>query len=89
MKHHDQTNLERKGFIWLTTSDSVYYSQDRNSSKAGTWRQELMQRPWGMLLTGLLLMACSTCFLIEPRITRSGMASPTMGCVLPTSVTKL
>ena len=21
-------------------------SQDRNSSRAGTWRQELMQRPW-------------------------------------------
>ena len=21
-------------------------SQDRNSNRAGTWRQELMQRPW-------------------------------------------
>ena len=21
-------------------------SQDRNSSRAGTWRQELVQRPW-------------------------------------------
>jgi hypothetical protein len=21
-------------------------SQDRNSQRAGTWRQELMQRPW-------------------------------------------
>jgi hypothetical protein len=22
-------------------------SQDRNSHRTGTWRQELMQRPWG------------------------------------------
>ena len=33
-------------------------SQDRNSIGAGTWRQELMQRPWRVLLAGLLLMAC-------------------------------
>jgi hypothetical protein len=26
---------------------------DRNSNRAGTWRQELMQRPWSMLPTGL------------------------------------
>jgi hypothetical protein len=38
-------------------------SQDRDSSRAGTWMQELMQRPWRVLLTGLLLMACSACFL--------------------------
>jgi hypothetical protein len=30
-------------------------SQDRNSHRAGTWRQELMQRPWRVLLTGFLL----------------------------------
>jgi hypothetical protein len=29
-------------------------SQDRNSHRAGTWRQELMQRTWRVLLTGLL-----------------------------------
>jgi hypothetical protein len=35
-------------------------SQDRNSSRAGNWRQELMQRPWILLLAlcGLLFMAC-------------------------------
>jgi hypothetical protein len=30
-------------------STSLFFigeSQDRNSNKAGTWRQELMQRPW-------------------------------------------
>jgi hypothetical protein len=29
-------------------------SQDRNLHRAGTWRQELMQRPWRVLLTDLL-----------------------------------
>jgi hypothetical protein len=42
-----------------------------------------MQRPWRVLLTGLLPMAYSACFLIEPRTTRSGMAPDTMGWVLP------
>ena len=54
-------------------------SQDRNSHRAGTWRQELMQRPGRVLLTGLLPLACSACFLIEPRTTSPGMALPTMG----------
>jgi hypothetical protein len=31
------------------------------------------------LLTGLLPLACSACFLIEPRTTSQGIASPTMG----------
>ena len=34
-------------------------SQNRNSNRAGIWRQELM------LLTGLLPLACSACFLID------------------------
>ena len=38
-----------------------------------------MQRPWRMLLTGLLPLACSVCFLIEPKTTSPGMAPPTMG----------
>jgi hypothetical protein len=33
----------------------------------------------GVLLTGLLPLACSACFLIEPRTTSLGMAPPTMG----------
>jgi hypothetical protein len=58
-------------------------SQDRNSERAGTWRQELMQRPWRELLTGLFMVAFSACFLIEPRATSSGMATPTLGWNFP------
>ena len=39
-----QSNLGRKGFIGV-----IYFikeSQGRNTKWAGTWKQELMQRPW-------------------------------------------
>lgn len=36
-----------------------------------------------MLLTGLLLMTCSACFPAAPRRTSPGIASPTVGWVLP------
>jgi hypothetical protein len=52
-------------------------SQDLNSSRSGS-------RSWcrgyeGMLLTGLLPLACSACSLIEPKTTSPGMAPPTRG----------
>jgi len=55
-------------------------SQDWNSSRSGS-------RSWcrghgGMLLTGLLPLACSACSLIEPKTTSPGMAPPTRGWVL-------
>ena len=54
--------------------------QDWNSSRSG-------YRSWfrgheRMLLTGLLLLACSSCSLIEPKITSPGMAPPTMDPLL-------
>jgi hypothetical protein len=41
--------MERKGFLWLTLFLLLFIiegSQDRNSNKSGSRRQELMQRPW-------------------------------------------
>jgi hypothetical protein len=54
-------------------------SQDWNSSRSGS-------RSWcrghgGMLLTGLLPLPCSVCFLIEPRTTSPGMVPPTRGLI--------
>jgi hypothetical protein len=89
MKHHDQSYLGRKGFIGLTLP-TLYFiiegSQDRNSNSTGTWRQMMMQSPWMVLLTGLLFMACSLCFLIVSRTTGAGMALPTMDWTLPPSI---
>ena len=43
IKHYDQKQPEGEGFSWLMRS---YQSQGRNSSRAGTWGQEVMQRSW-------------------------------------------
>jgi hypothetical protein len=75
-----------EGVIQLTRPHCLLFitkgSQDRNSHRAGTWEQEMMQRPWRVLLTGLLPMACSACFVIKPRTTSTGVAPPTMGWAL-------
>ena len=55
----------------------------RNSSIGGSWSQELMQRPWRVLLTGFLPMSCSACCLIETRTSSPGMTPHTIGWVLP------
>ena len=44
--------------------------------------RSLPQGHGAVLITGLLLMPCSTCFLMEPRTTSPGMAPPTMGWAL-------
>jgi hypothetical protein len=41
MKHLDQSNLRVPHHLFI-----VKGSQGRTSCRAGTWRQELMQRPW-------------------------------------------
>jgi hypothetical protein len=49
MKHSDRKQLgEERVYIMAYTSTPLFSiggSQDRNSSRAGTWRQELVQRP--------------------------------------------
>jgi hypothetical protein len=74
MKHHVQqleSKLERKGFVWLKLSKCC--SPLKEEVRTGT---QTGQDPGGgsqcrgctgALLTGLLLMACSACFLIEPN----------------------
>ena len=45
-RHHE--HLGEKGLFYPQFHMTVHYqsSESGNSSKAGTWRQELMQRPW-------------------------------------------
>lgn len=56
-------------------------SQAKNS-RPGPGSQ-LTQRPWRALRTGLLLLACSICFLKHTRTTCPGVALPTKGWALP------
>lgn len=48
MKSHDQSNLGRKEFLWLTLPQhSLPLKEVRTAIQmAGRWRQELSQRPW-------------------------------------------
>ena len=68
-KHHDQ-KAEQGGkglFVLHCTSQFIIKgSQDRNSDRAGTWRGTCRGHT-GALLTALLPMVCSACFLREPR----------------------
>lgn len=55
-------------------------SRGRNS-KQELIRQEVMHG--GVLRTGLLLMVCLGCFLIQARATSPGVTPSTIGRVLP------
>jgi hypothetical protein len=73
-----QTGKERVYSAYISTLLFITErSQDWNSSRSGS-------RSWcrgyrGMLLIGLLPLACSACSLIEPKTTNPGIAPPTLG----------
>ena len=75
-----KSTLGKKDFIWLTVP------HDNSLSKAIKTGIHTGQGPggrrWcrGLLLIGLFNLACSACFLIEPRLTSPGMAPPTVDC---------
>jgi hypothetical protein len=49
MQHHVQKQVgEERAYLAYTSLSSFIIKeiQDKNSSRAGTWRQKLMQRPW-------------------------------------------
>ena len=61
-------------------------SQHRNSNRAGTWRQEQIQRPWRDVTYWPVSPGLLSCFLIEPRTTSPRMAPPTMDPFHPWSI---
>ena len=81
-----KTKLGWEGFICLMLPD---HSPSLEDVSTGTYTElEPGDRSWcrihrGVLLTGLLPVACSACFLIELRTTSPGLAPPTMGWALP------
>ena len=79
-KHHDQKQLgeDRVGSFGFHSAFDLFIrgGLHRNSSRAGTWWRELMQRP-GVLLTALLSPP-----FIEPRTIIPGTL-PAMGWALP------
>jgi hypothetical protein len=80
LEHQDRSNLGRKGSLnyIFTLLFITGGSQDRNSSmaenlKAGADAEAIERRS---LLTGLLHMACSAYFLVEPGPPAQGWPHP-------------
>ena len=72
------SKLGKKGFIQLTLSTLLLITkgcQGWNSRRSGN--RNGCRGHGGMLLTGLLPLACSACSLIEPKTTSPGMVPPT------------
>lgn len=64
------------------TSTSLFIIERNRIGTQRTRRQELMRRPWGMLLTDLLIAAFSACLLIESKTTSPGMVLFTVSWAL-------
>ena len=78
-------HLDQMPRVWAR-ADLPYttnHSQPLSEVKAGPQGRNWSKDYGGVLLTGSLLMACSACFLTQPRTTSPGEAPPTVGCVLP------
>ena len=63
-----KSKLDRKGLIWLHFHSTAHpnVSQDKNFNRAGTGRQELVQKSWRGAAYWIGRRACSHWFLIEP-----------------------
>lgn len=81
-KHHDKkkkkSKLGRKRFIWLTLLHSCCSpsKEVKTGTLTGFWRRSWSKGHEMVLLTGLAHVACSICFLIEPRTVTQGWHHP-------------
>jgi hypothetical protein len=87
------TNIMTKKQVWEERVYSAYISillfitkgsQDWNSSRSES--RSWCRRYGGMFFTGLPLLACSACSLIEPKTTRDGPPLPPQGAFPPWSL---
>ena len=92
-KHHDQKQVgEGRVYSACTSTPQsiIGGSQDRNSHRIGTWRQELIQKPWRgaaywLAPHGLLSLLSYRTQDHQPRDgpTHNGQNPPTMGGASP------
>lgn len=73
-KDHNQSNLRKNGFLWLThpESHSTEGKQGRNTQSRTVADHQ------GTLFTCLVLLVGTVCFLIHPRTICPGMALPSV-----------
>jgi hypothetical protein len=75
-----KNNLGRKGFFQLTLLSLFIQRKSGQKLKQG---RNLEAGADAETMEEGCLLACSVCFLIGPRTTIPGMASPIMGWILP------
>jgi hypothetical protein len=73
--------LGRKGFTSLTVPSKIHHQKQQLKQGRDPEAAADTEAKEGAAYC-LLPMACSTCFLIEPRTTCPGMSPPTMGWAL-------
>jgi hypothetical protein len=83
IKHHDQNQLGETRVYFILQPNVHRPGKSGQSLKAGTWRKELMQRPWRSESYLSFLLACLACFLIHPSTSYPGVVAPTKCEVLP------
>lgn len=78
-----KNNLRRKRFIPGYNSQVTLHHWEKlvQKLKAGTWMQELKQKPWTMLFC-LILLTSSVCFLIQLSATFPGLVQSTVDLAL-------
>lgn len=82
MKHCDPKYAgEEKVYLTYTSHCSPSLKETRIRSQAGqeTGGRSVCRGHGGLLLTGLFLMACSACLLMETWTSSPGMVLPTVG----------
>jgi hypothetical protein len=72
-----KSDLERKGFVWLTIKVYCSGKMRQESSRAGSWRQKLKQRPWRRAAYWLALHSLLA-FLYNGGPPTPGLALPTL-----------
>lgn len=75
-------NFKRKGFAWLPYHSPLRKVKTGTQTKQGTGDRTWCIGHGGMLLTGLLPMPCSVCFLTESRTTSLEKSWPTVDWAL-------
>ena len=81
-----ESKLGRKGSVWLTLphcSPPLKEVSTKTQAGLGPGGSSSCTGHGELLLAGLLLMAPSACFVIEPRTTSPGMASLAVGWTFP------
>lgn len=73
-----KSNSERKGFILSDTSSLKSITKE---VRAGNWKQNVKQEP--LRNAASLAVTCSAYFLLLPRTTCLGVATPTVGWAFP------